>query len=116
MKLLLLIALVGCAPAGKAGPASCADCHAEQARHVEYGPHRSLACAECHGPGDAHMNASDPRPRMFLGGANECIACHVSIRSLDAHLRDVERLHKVTLDRDKVAGSCAFCHDPHLLE
>jgi hypothetical protein len=114
--LLLLLALAGCSPAGLAGTPSCAECHAEQVQHLDYGPHRELTCEECHGTGERHASGGDPRARMFLGGAEQCVSCHREIESLETHLQTVERLHKVTLDRKKVGGSCAFCHDPHLLE
>lgn len=64
---------------------------------------------------------------MSLGGADLCMSCHRSgantpsnaesmIESLEDHLQDMERDHRIKLDRQKSGVSCVYCHDPHLLE
>jgi hypothetical protein len=60
---------------------------------------------------------------MVLGGSESCLSCHreggaaaSGIASFEAHVEDVERMHKVRFDRGRIGGACVYCHDPHLLE
>jgi len=111
-----------------AGSARCATCHEEEARFCQYGAHRSVECERCHGPGAAHAGAdTGPRPPMGLGDVDLCMSCHGpeaasssdavrTISSFEDHLRDLERDHRIKLDRRKSGTGCVYCHDPHLLE
>jgi len=64
---------------------------------------------------------------MDLGDAELCLSCHrqgatrradvvSTVRSFEDHLRELERDHRVKLDRQKSGTDCVYCHDPHLLE
>jgi hypothetical protein len=103
---------------GFVGTERCATCHEQEARYCAYGAHRTVRCERCHGPGARHAQPDiEPRPAMSLGGPDLCMACHAArIGSFEDHLRRLERVHKVTLDRDKSGKDCVYCHDPHLLE
>jgi len=110
------------------GSDHCRQCHKNETRFWEYGPHRVVACEQCHGPGGEHVSCVDnSRPKMSLGSAHLCLSCHrdsaepsvnvVSrIRSFEDHLRNLEEEHRIKLDRKKSGTGCVFCHDPHLLE
>jgi hypothetical protein len=108
-----------------AGSDSCAACHEEEARLWRYGAHRVVECERCHGPGAGHARGGGGR--MSLGDADLCLSCHAqgagssgnvvsTIESFEAHLRALERDHKIKLDRQKSGTDCVYCHDPHLLE
>jgi hypothetical protein len=111
-----------------AGSDTCATCHEQEARLWRYGAHRTVACERCHGPGAAHARVeSGPRPRVSLGNIDLCLGCHqggaddtgkkiATIESFEAHLRTLERDHRIKLDRQKSGTDCVYCHDPHLLE
>jgi len=121
---LLACVLVACAgrsrpPAGTApvGSARCATCHEQETRFWRYGGHRTVACERCHGPGADHAEAeAEARPAMSLGDVALCLACHPTIGSFEDHLKELEREHRITLDREKSGKDCVYCHDPHLLE
>jgi hypothetical protein len=110
------------------GNDSCATCHEQDARYCRYGAHRTLACERCHGPGAKHAGADgSSRPEMSLGGPELCLSCHGQgaepssnvasrIESFEDHLREMERDHRIKLDRRKSGTDCVYCHDPHLLE
>jgi hypothetical protein len=110
------------------GSDHCNQCHENETRFWEYGPHRVVACEQCHGPGGRHESSDDHfRPKMSLGSVHLCLSCHgdsagpsvntVSrIGSFEDHLRSLEEEHRIKLDRKKSGTSCVFCHDPHLLE
>jgi hypothetical protein len=110
------------------GSEICNQCHENETRFWKYGPHRVVACEQCHGPGGEHVSSDDDsRPKMSLGGVHLCLSCHrdsaepslkvVSrIRSFEDHLRNLEEEHRIKLDRKKSGSACVFCHDPHLLE
>jgi len=62
---------------------------------------------------------------MSLGDAPLCLSCHKAsaepplaptIESFEAHLTELERDHRIKLDRKKSGSGCVYCHDPHLLE
>ena len=111
-----------------AGSASCKACHAQESRYWAYGPHREIDCERCHGPGSGHARSTGPaRAAMTLGDTGLCLACHArdgedatgdiaTIESFESHLRNLERDHRVTLDRQKSGTGCVYCHDPHLVE
>jgi hypothetical protein len=129
---LAIVACHGARPApepsgdGLAGSDTCAACHEQEARFCQYGPHRTVECERCHGPGAAHARADgEPRPGMDLGGVDLCLSCHrrgsgsgaVSrIQSFEDHLTELETEHRIRLDREKSGTDCVYCHDPHLLE
>ncbi len=110
------------------GSDHCGPCHGDETRFWDYGPHRVVACEQCHGPGGDHVSfVGDSRPRMSLGSTHLCLSCHTeseglsgnkasTIRSFEDHLRDLEEEHRIKLDRKKSGTGCVFCHDPHLLE
>ena len=118
------------APAGEtlAGSDRCAECHEQEARFCGYGAHRTVECEQCHGAGAEHAGADDgARPGMILGDAGLCLSCHrqgatmrpdvvSTVESFEDHLRDLERDHRIKLDRRKSGTDCVYCHDPHLLE
>jgi hypothetical protein len=108
-----------------AGSDSCATCHEEEARLRLYGAHRTVECERCHGPGAKHARADGGG--MSLGDADLCLSCHKkgadpsanvvsAIESFEDHLTDLERDHRIKLDRRKSGTDCVYCHDPHLLE
>jgi hypothetical protein len=108
-----------------AGSGSCATCHEEEARLWGYGAHRNVECERCHGPGAEHARGGGGR--MSLGDVDLCLSCHregadpsgkvvSTIESFEAHLRTLERDHRIKLDRQKSGTDCVYCHDPHLLE
>jgi hypothetical protein len=111
-----------------AGNDACAACHETEARFSGYGAHRTVPCERCHGPGAFHARADGgARPRMRLGGPDLCLSCHrrgadpapgvvSSIGSYEEHLDDLERNHRIKLDRRISGTDCVYCHDPHLLE
>ena len=110
------------------GSELCGTCHEQELRFCRYGAHRTLECEQCHGPGSEHALAdAAARPEMSLGGAGLCLSCHAEgagspsevpsrIKSFEDHLANLEREHRVTLDRKQSGSDCVFCHDPHLLE
>jgi len=116
------------APAELAGSESCAECHEQEAQFWQYGAHRTVACEQCHGPGRAHAEAEGgDRPAMDLGGTGLCLSCHGQgaaspsrvtsrIQSFEDHLSQLEREHRIKLDRRKSGTDCVYCHDPHLVE
>jgi hypothetical protein len=64
---------------------------------------------------------------MSLGGVDLCLSCHKqgadssfdvvsTIGSFEDHLTELERDHRINLDRQKSGADCVYCHDPHLLE
>lgn len=111
-----------------AGSDRCTTCHDQESRFWRYGAHRDVACERCHGSGAEHARAdSISRRGMSLGGVELCMSCHQqgadpssnevsTIGSFEGHLRDLERDHRIKLDRRKSGTSCVYCHDPHLLE
>ena len=111
-----------------AGSDRCASCHEQETRFCRYGPHRTIECEECHGPGGEHARAeTGSRPGMVLGDVELCLSCHregadrsrevvSTIGSFEDHLRALEREHRIELDRRKSGADCVYCHDPHLLE
>jgi len=136
----LVLAALACAMPGCASPSpdaagsafagseTCATCHAQEARFSRYGAHRSLECERCHGQGGEHARAEGrPRAGMVLGDVALCLSCHrrgadaasgtvAAIESFESHLRNLERDHRIKLERRKSGGDCVYCHDPHLLE
>lgn len=116
------------AESARAGSESCASCHEQEVRFCRYGAHKTIDCEECHGPGAAHARAEGAsRPGMDLGDVDLCLSCHrkgatrsnnvvSTIRSFEDHLRNLERDHRVKLDRNKSGTDCVYCHDPHLVE
>ena len=132
---IVVVSLVSCtSPRSEAegsdlaGSDSCAACHEQEARFSRYGAHRTVECERCHGPGAEHARADDgPRRRMSLGDVDLCLSCHrqgadpspdvvSTIVSFEDHLRELERDHRIKLDRRKSGADCVYCHDPHLLE
>lgn len=109
-------------PDDLAGSDACATCHEEEGRLWRYGAHRSVECERCHGPGAKHAGAeSGSRPELRAGGIDLCLSCHgdgaaSTIGSLEDHLKEIERQHRIKLDRRKAGADCVYCHDPHLLE
>jgi hypothetical protein len=64
---------------------------------------------------------------MSLGDVDLCLSCHnrgadassgvvSTIGTFEDHLTELERDHRVKLDRQKSGADCVYCHDPHLLE
>ena len=110
------------------GNDGCATCHEQESRFSRYGAHRTLLCERCHGAGGKHARAdSRSRPGMSLGRPDLCLSCHKqgaapsstvvsTIESFEDHLRNLERDHRIQLDRQKSGTDCVYCHDPHLLE
>ncbi len=63
---------------------------------------------------------------MGSKGPDHCLHCHrrrpgepeepPRIDGFAEHLDYIEKRHVTKVDRDRVGGRCAFCHDPHLQE
>ncbi|MCA9322511.1 MAG: hypothetical protein KDB53_17345, partial [Planctomycetes bacterium] len=123
--LSLLMESLACSQPTNVG---CVNCHDQEVRYCQHGPHQILDCATCHGPGEQHANAgAGPRPELRLGTADLCLSCHQAgsrvdsrvvstIETFETHLQDLEQDHRIRLDRGKSGQDCVFCHDPHLLE
>jgi len=105
---------------------ACATCHEQEVQFRDFGPHRGVDCAVCHGPGERHARAKrSPRPPVRRGGVDECLACHARgapasrtvsrIQSLEDHLAAIERDLGIAIDPE-VHDRCVYCHEPHLLQ
>ena len=60
-----------------AGEKACADCHQDMTDLKKLGPHQSLSCETCHGPGLLHINSSDTIIPMAVPKTRDfCLTCH----------------------------------------
>jgi DmsE family decaheme c-type cytochrome len=110
----LLLALL-CRPA--LAQEDCATCHEDAAKAFAKTSHgtrfardKSTGCASCHGPGDAHIQASgaggimNPAKGKAAEANQVCLSCHEG-KPMQAHWQGSPH---------QAAGlKCASCHDVH---
>lgn len=111
-------------PASDPPGEACVSCHGGPTRFLRYGGHAALACEDCHGDAKGHvLQQTDPREPLPLPGNGTCLECHdledavegpPDADLLERHMRFLEEKHVIAVDRGKVAGTCVYCHDPHL--
>jgi DmsE family decaheme c-type cytochrome len=112
--------VLGQAPSGYVGTATCLECHEEAAAtlaHTVHGklrdyqyPGEAKGCESCHGPGAAHADSNDPAdiltPTAEMGndGVAACLACHKTGHTLDWET-------SVHAESDVACLSCHRLHD-----
>ena len=104
--------------AGKA----CEACHEEQTRFWAYGGHSEVSCGKCH---EVEGNHLETETKPLVRGNEQCIECHKLVEDsvakkmsadeiLEHHLKALEKMHVIKVNREKVKNRCIYCHDPHL--
>jgi predicted CXXCH cytochrome family protein len=100
---------------GRVGTHTCLACHdgrsAPDQREFLRGPHRGIACEDCHGPGLAHVRAGgrggllidNPARDPFSSMVNLCARCH----------EDTVNGYQATAHFAAEAAACSDCHDVH---
>ena len=106
----------GKSAAGSSGTTPCTVCHGEVGDYHLRGPHRSLACEDCHGSGEGHVSGGEKTADMpaLQSITRLCSQCHRELNArrqeapklnLESHLIEVGALFS-----DRV---CFDCHQPH---
>lgn len=87
------------------GQSECEKCHAPQQAAVAKGPHKTMACAACHGPVPEHRQ--DPKTKTGKLDDNLCLRCHRADPARPAW-------HKqINVDDHFTGNNCCECHKPH---
>ena len=98
--------IAGSRPLTFAGKKACEECHSEQFQKLEKGPHKSLSCEACHGPGQAHVD--NPDLKLAILNFSHCVRCHEANPARP-------KWHKQINSRDHYTGQkCTECHVPHI--
>lgn len=107
---------------GEVGTATCLACHdgrsaSDQREHLQ-GPHKSISCESCHGPGLNHVRqggrlglfVDNPGRRPFQTRHRACTECHSEMGDPggDAVSGFLASTHFAT-----GAATCTDCHDVH---
>jgi hypothetical protein len=95
-----------------AGAASCAPCHAEQAKQRAAGGHKTVSCEVCHAPLSRHVAEGKKSAVMPVDPSYMlCARCHRKVQGRP------EKFPQVVLEQHvdgKVEGKvCLDCHNPH---
>jgi len=127
MRAFVVVLLVCCFAVGFAALAPgalaedesvCAMCHEEvvdafgrTAHAIAPGWNAATACENCHGPGDAHIDAGGDvdaivRPQLLAKreSSDRCLECH---RRHEGHFSSPRSLHRLN------DVGCIDCHNPH---
>ena len=95
-------------PAKYLGKDSCVECHEENYHHNASGPHSSIECENCHGPGVGHPDDIEFLP---LNTTRElCLRCHASLEYPTSRRADLPNIRNRTHKRRR---ECIKCHNPH---
>lgn len=85
----------------------CLDCHDDQWEENQAGPHASISCQSCHGPGEMHLD--DPMPENInRPDPHElCVLCHKQNSARPSSFPQIEVM-------DHSGGElCTDCHVTH---
>jgi len=108
-------------PAGYAGSEACATCHEDEVKKFPQNPHARMAlqhgdngitCENCHGPGQAHIDAGGDATKIFQFSKatprmidEKCLGCHAA-----AHPNFERSAH------GEAGINCNSCHSVHKAE
>ena len=102
------------------GKAVCGACHAKEFAAHEKDVHKPVQCENCHGAGQAHVDAREAKRPASEGvifrelAQSDCLACHrrVQARSKLFPTIDVPS-HFAKTGVSDLSTPCQSCHDPH---
>ena len=97
------------------GPASCAECHADDTEWVSEEEHRSISCEVCHAPVAVHAAGGEKTADMPMRRTNDlCGWCHQRLAARPATFPQVNFVdHVAEKEAELTEGICLECHDAH---
>lgn len=102
------------------GKEVCAECHPDEFAKHEKDIHVSVQCEDCHGDGNAHVQARraglDPKqaPMFRELAQSNCLACHRRLAARPKLFPTVDVSEHFALVGVKEPGTkCQACHSPH---
>jgi hypothetical protein len=92
-------------PISYAQSSACLDCHKAEYTAWQQSSHQTVACENCHGPAEAHLQTGVP---LAVDTSRElCGTCHARLSSRPSNFPQV--------DMNEMGGqaACTTCHSPH---
>ena len=91
-------------PIAYAGSEKCMTCHFPSSEEWLHSSHNTVACEDCHGPGNLH--ATEGAPMEVSTSSSLCLTCHARLDSRP------EDFPQIPSDEHGRGNECTTCHNP----
>lgn len=102
-------------PAVHGDPASCHECHDDQAKQIGGGPHAAVPCQDCHAPLAQHVTEEGIKPMPMVRSHTLCARCHQKLEARPKTFPQID-FHEHLVSKNQSLEDetiCLNCHLPH---